>query len=64
MGSVPGEKQFAIGATMITGFHAIVYSSAVEEVRAFFRDTLGLPVVDAGGGWLISCVLRGSSSLR
>ena len=38
---------------MITGFHAIVYSSAVEEVRAFFRDTLGLPFVDAGGGWLI-----------
>jgi predicted enzyme related to lactoylglutathione lyase len=38
---------------MITGFHAIVYSSAAEEVRAFFRDTLGLPFVDAGGGWLI-----------
>jgi hypothetical protein len=38
---------------MITGFHAIVYSSAADEVRAFLRDTLGLPFVDAGGGWLI-----------
>lgn len=38
---------------MITGLHAIVYSSCAEEVRAFFRDTLGLPFVDAGGGWLI-----------
>jgi catechol 2,3-dioxygenase-like lactoylglutathione lyase family enzyme len=38
---------------MITGFHAIVYSSMAEDVRAFFRDTLGMPFVDAGGGWLI-----------
>ena len=38
---------------MINGFHAIVYSNAAEEARAFFRDTLGLPSVDAGGGWLI-----------
>ena len=34
---------------MITGFHVVVYSSAAEEVRAFSRDTLGLPFVDAGG---------------
>jgi len=38
---------------MISGIHAIVFSPAAEEVQAFFRDTLGLPHVDAGEGWLI-----------
>ena len=38
---------------MISGVHAIVFSPAAEAVRTFFRDTLGLPFVDAGGGWLI-----------
>jgi predicted enzyme related to lactoylglutathione lyase len=33
--------------------HAIVFSSQADEVRAFFADVLGLPSVDAGGGWLI-----------
>ena len=38
---------------MITGVHAIVFSPEAEQVRAFFRDVLSLPSVDAGGGWLI-----------
>lgn len=38
---------------MITGLHAIVYSSEAESVRAFFRDVLGWPHVDAHDGWLI-----------
>lgn len=38
---------------MITGVHAILYSSAAEELRTFLRDALGLDSVDAGGGWLI-----------
>jgi catechol 2,3-dioxygenase-like lactoylglutathione lyase family enzyme len=38
---------------VITGVHAIVFSKDVERTRAFFRDTLGLDSVDAGGGWLI-----------
>ena len=38
---------------MITGVHALVYSKAADEVRAFFRDVLGLKGVDAGQGWLI-----------
>lgn len=38
---------------MITGMHAIVYSPAAEKVRAFFSDVLGMPSVDAGGGWPI-----------
>ena len=38
---------------MITGVHAIVYSRDAEADRAFFRDVLGWPFVDAHGGWLI-----------
>jgi predicted enzyme related to lactoylglutathione lyase len=38
---------------MITGLHSIVFSPDAEEDRAFFRDTLELRSVDAGGGWLI-----------
>lgn len=38
---------------MITGAHAIIYSTDAEADRAFFRDVLGFPSVDAGDGWLI-----------
>ena len=38
---------------MITGAHAIIYSYDPDGVRAFFRDALELPSVDAGHGWLI-----------
>jgi catechol 2,3-dioxygenase-like lactoylglutathione lyase family enzyme len=38
---------------MITGAHIIVYSKDPESDRAFFRDVLNFPAVDAGHGWLI-----------
>jgi predicted enzyme related to lactoylglutathione lyase len=38
---------------VITGVHAIVFTKDPPAVRAFFRDVLGLPSVDAGGGWPI-----------
>ncbi len=38
---------------MITGVHAIVYAEDAEATRAFLRDVLDLPSVDAGRGWLI-----------
>jgi catechol 2,3-dioxygenase-like lactoylglutathione lyase family enzyme len=38
---------------MISGAHIIVYSKDAEADRAFFRDVLNLPSVDAGRGWLI-----------
>jgi catechol 2,3-dioxygenase-like lactoylglutathione lyase family enzyme len=38
---------------VINGAHVIVYSSDADADRAFFRDVLGYPHVDAGGGWLI-----------
>jgi predicted enzyme related to lactoylglutathione lyase len=38
---------------MIIGAHAILYSTDADGTRGFLRDVLGLPSVDAGGGWLI-----------
>jgi hypothetical protein len=38
---------------MIIGAHSIIYSKQPEADRAFLRDTLGLPSVDVGAGWLI-----------
>ncbi len=38
---------------MITGVHAIIFTRDAEADRAFLRDVLDLPSVDAGGGWLI-----------
>ena len=38
---------------MITGAHVIIYSKDPEADRAFFRDILKFPTVDAGHGWLI-----------
>ena len=38
---------------MIRGAHVILYSSDAEGDRAFLVELLGLPHVDAGGGWLI-----------
>jgi predicted enzyme related to lactoylglutathione lyase len=42
-----------MGCAMITGAHAVVFSADAEADRAFIRDVLGFPHVDAGGGWLI-----------
>jgi hypothetical protein len=33
--------------------HAMYYSSQATELRAFFKDKLGLSGVDLGGGWMI-----------
>ena len=38
---------------MITGVHAIIFTTDAEGDRAFFQDVLEFPSVDAGGGWLI-----------
>lgn len=38
---------------MINAAHMVIYSKDAEADRAFFRDVLGFPSVDAGGGWLI-----------
>jgi predicted enzyme related to lactoylglutathione lyase len=38
---------------MLTGTHAVLYADDAVAARAFLRDVLGLPHVDAGDGWLI-----------
>jgi catechol 2,3-dioxygenase-like lactoylglutathione lyase family enzyme len=38
---------------MITGVHAVIFTTDAEADRAFFRDVLELSSVDAGDGWLI-----------
>jgi catechol 2,3-dioxygenase-like lactoylglutathione lyase family enzyme len=38
---------------VIIGVHAIIFTRDAEADRAFFREVLNLPSVDAGGGWLI-----------
>ncbi|MFI6150733.1 VOC family protein [Streptomyces sp. NPDC051109] len=43
----------AQGPAMISGAHVILYSQDAEADRAFIRDVLGFPGIDAGGGWLI-----------
>ena len=38
---------------MINGAHMMIFSHDAEADRAFFKEVLGLPFVDAGGGWPI-----------
>ena len=38
---------------MVTGAHIVIYSTDAEADRAFFKNVLNYPNVDAGGGWLI-----------
>jgi catechol 2,3-dioxygenase-like lactoylglutathione lyase family enzyme len=38
---------------MINGAHVVIYSKDAEADRAFLRDVLGFPHVDAGHGWLL-----------
>ncbi|ARZ72227.1 VOC family protein [Streptomyces sp. HU2014] len=37
----------------ISGAHIIFFTQDAEADRAFLRDVLGFPAVDAGGGWLV-----------
>src|SRR5580704_17763166 len=41
------------GQRMITSVHSIIYASDADAARAFLRDVIGLPHVDAHDGWLI-----------
>jgi predicted enzyme related to lactoylglutathione lyase len=38
---------------MISSIHTIIYAEDAERARAFFRDVLEFPHVDAHDGWLI-----------
>ncbi len=49
---------------MINGTHLVIYSRDAEADRAFFRDVLEYPHVDAGGGWLIFKVPPGEVAMH
>ena len=38
---------------MFIGAHSVIYSKDADADRAFLRDVIGFPNVDAGNGWLI-----------
>jgi catechol 2,3-dioxygenase-like lactoylglutathione lyase family enzyme len=38
---------------MITGVHAVIFTTDAQADRTFYRDVLQFPSLDAGGGWLI-----------
>jgi len=38
---------------MINGAHVMIFTKDEEADRAFLRDVLEIPSIDAGGGWLI-----------
>jgi catechol 2,3-dioxygenase-like lactoylglutathione lyase family enzyme len=38
---------------MINAVHTLVYAQDADAARAFLRDVLQLPNIDAGDGWLI-----------
>ncbi len=38
---------------MFLGVHSLIFTQDAEAARAFFRDVLELPGLDAGGGWLV-----------
>lgn len=49
---------------MISGAHVVVYSKDAEADRAFFRDVLGFPSVDAGHGWLVFALPPGEAAFH
>jgi len=49
---------------MIFGAHIVIYSKNAEADRAFLRDVLGFPSVDAGHGWLIFALPPGEAAVH
>jgi len=49
---------------VISGSHIVIYSQDADADRAFFRDVLGFPSVDAGYGWLIFAMPPGEAAFH
>ncbi len=49
---------------MITGVHSIIYNKNADKLRAFFRDVLAFPFVDAGHDWLIFALPPGELGIH
>jgi predicted enzyme related to lactoylglutathione lyase len=48
-----GKHRIRGGTQVITSTHSIIFAEDAEQARAFCRDVLELPYVDAHDGWLI-----------
>jgi catechol 2,3-dioxygenase-like lactoylglutathione lyase family enzyme len=51
-------------APVIRGAHTVMFADDAEAARAFFRDVLQFPAVDAGGGWLIFALPPGELAVH
>jgi hypothetical protein len=60
----PNFRDFTWEGSMISGAHVIVYTKDPGGDRAFFRDVLGFPSVDAGNGWLIFALPPGEAAFH
>jgi catechol 2,3-dioxygenase-like lactoylglutathione lyase family enzyme len=49
---------------VIAGAHTLLYAEDPEQARAFFRDVLAFPQVDAGDGWLIFALPPGELGIH
>jgi predicted enzyme related to lactoylglutathione lyase len=49
---------------MLIGAHTVLYSADPGATRAFLRDVLDLPSIDAGGGWLIFALPPGEVAVH
>jgi catechol 2,3-dioxygenase-like lactoylglutathione lyase family enzyme len=49
---------------VIAGAHTILFAEDADAARAFFRDVLGFPSVDAHGGWLIFALPPGELAVH
>jgi catechol 2,3-dioxygenase-like lactoylglutathione lyase family enzyme len=49
---------------VIAGAHTIVFAEDADAARAFFRDVVGFPAVDAGDGWLIFALPPGELAVH
>lgn len=49
---------------MIYGAHVVIYTKDADADRAFFRDVLRFPSVDAGHGWLIFALPPGEAAFH
>jgi catechol 2,3-dioxygenase-like lactoylglutathione lyase family enzyme len=49
---------------LINGAHVVIHTKEPQADRAFFRDVLNFPAVDAGHGWLIFALSQAEAAFH